>query len=89
MIKDLIKLYKDGKELTLLEITYFALSVVSFAVAGVLALFNQSLGLSVLIVPLIAFVAGLMNIVAWAVVRLIIESLINNQEIAKSEKAKK
>ena len=83
MIKELIKLYKDRRELTLLEITYFTLSVISFAVAGILALFNQALGLSVLIIPLIAFIAGLMNIVAWAVVRLIIEGLINRYKTTK------
>ncbi len=86
MIKDLIKLYKDRRELTLLEITYFALSVVSFAIAGILALFNQALGLSVLVVPLVAFIAGLMNIVAWAVVRLIIEGLINREKPDKNTK---
>ena len=83
MIKELIKLYKDRRELTLLEITYFTLSVISFAVAGILALFNQALGLSVLIIPLIAFIAGLMNIVAWAVVRLISEGLINRDKTTK------
>lgn len=75
MINSLVKLYKDGKELTLLEITYFALSVLSFVVAGVVALFNQSLGVSILIVPLIALIAGVMNIVAWSLVKLIIEHL--------------
>ena len=86
MIKELIKLYKDRRELTLLEITYFALSVISFAIAGVLALFNQALGISVLIVPLVAFIAGLMNIVAWAVVRLLIEGLMNRNKNSKDKK---
>lgn len=86
MIKELIKLYKDRRELTLLEITYFALSVISFAIAGVLALFNQALGISVLIVPLVAFIAGLMNIVAWAVVRLFIEGLMNRNKNSKDKK---
>ena len=76
MIKSLIKLYKDNKQLTLLEIAYFALSILSFAVAGIVALFNQSLGINILIVPLVAFIAGLMNIVIWAVIRLVIDALI-------------
>lgn len=91
MINDIIKLYKNGKELTLLEIAYFVITLVSFAVAGVIALFNQSLGVSVLIVPLIALIAGIMNIVAWSLVKLIIEHLIaarNNKEV-KDVKAKK
>ena len=84
MIKDLIKLYKERRELTLLEITYFALSVITFAVAGIIALFNQSLGVSILIVPLIALIAGVVNIVAWSVVKLLIESLINRKNADKA-----
>ena len=86
MIKSLIKLYKDNKQLTLLEIAYFALSILSFAVAGIVALFNQSLGVNILIVPLIAFVAGLMNIVLWAVIRLVIEALIERDKSAPKNK---
>ncbi|MBQ3309557.1 hypothetical protein IJG78_02670 [Candidatus Saccharibacteria bacterium] len=84
MIKDLIKLYKERRELTLLEITYFTLSVITFAVAGIIALFNQSLGVSILIVPLIALIAGVVNIVAWSVVKLVIESLINRKNADKA-----
>lgn len=86
MFKSLIKLYKDNKQLTLLEIAYFALSILSFAVAGIVALFNQSLGVNILIVPLIAFVAGLMNIVLWAVIRLVIEALIERDKSAPKNK---
>ena len=90
MINDIIKLYKNGKELTLLELAYFAITLISFAVAGVVALFNQSLGVSVLVVPLIALIAGVMNIVAWSLVKLIIEHLISSRESKKAEeKAKK
>ena len=85
-MKSLIKLYKDNKQLTLLEIAYFALSILSFAVAGIVALFNQSLGVNILIVPLIAFVAGLMNIVIWAVIRLVIEALIERDKSAPKNK---
>ena len=86
MFKSLIKLYKDNKQLTLLEIAYFALPILSFAVAGIVALFNQSLGVNILIVPLIAFVAGLMNIVLWAVIRLVIEALIERDKSAPKNK---
>lgn len=89
MIKGLIKLYKERRELTLLEIAYFALSVISFIVAGTIALFNQSLGISILIVPLCALIAGVVNIVAWSLVKLLVESLANKKsdgKIAKSAK---
>ncbi len=90
MIKDLIKLYKDRRELTLLEIAYFILSILSFVAAGVVALFNQSLGVSILIVPLVALVAGVMNIVAWSLVKLIIEALAKKcDEKTKENKSSK
>ena len=78
MIKELIKLYKDGKEFFLLELGFFTLSVISFAVAGIVALFSQALGLKILIVPLVTFIVGLINIVAWAVIKLIVDSLSQN-----------
>lgn len=89
MIKGLIKLYKERRELTLLEIAYFALSVISFIVAGTIALFNQALGISILIVPLFALIAGVVNIVAWSLVKLLVEGLANKKsdgKIAKSVK---
>ncbi len=90
MINDIIKLYKEGKELTLLEIAYFTITIISFAIAGVIALFNQSFGVSILIVPLVALVAGVMNIVAWSLVKLIVEHMISSRkEKSKSDKAKK
>ena len=89
MIKGLIKLYKDRRDLTLLEIAYFALSVFSFIVAGTISLFNQSLGVSILIVPLIALVAGVVNIVAWSLVKILIEGLANKKDDGKAAKASK
>ncbi len=89
MIKGLIKLYKDRRELTLLEIAYFALSVISFVVAGTVSLFNQSLGVSILIVPLIALVAGVVNIVAWSLIKIFIEALANKKDETKTSKATK
>ena len=86
MVKGLIKLYEERRELTLLEIAYFALSVVSFVVAGTVSLFNQALGISILIVPLIALIAGIVNIVAWSLVKLSIESLANKKSSGKTVK---
>ena len=75
MIKSLIKLYKDHRVLVLLDLAYLVLSILSFMVAGIVALFNQSLGISILIVPLTALVACVMNIVAWALVKLVMDQL--------------
>lgn len=70
----------------MLEVAYFALSLLSFAVAGVVALFNQSLGVSILIVPLVALIAGVMNVVAWALVKLVMEQIINVTKPKKDTK---
>ena len=83
MINDIIKLYREGRELTLLEIAYFAITLLAFGVAGVVALFNQSLGVSILIVPLVSLIAGVMNIVAWSLVKLIIEHIIESKKAQK------
>ncbi len=79
MFKGLINLYEGHRELTLLEITYFTLTVITFIVAGTIALFNQNLGVSMLIVPLITLIIGVVNIVAWSLVRLFVESLIERK----------
>lgn len=82
MVNDLIKLYKEGQKLTLLEIAYFAITILAFGVAGIVALFNQSLGVSILIIPLITLIAGVMNIIAWSLVKLIIEHMISRKQKA-------
>ena len=90
MVNDIIKLYKNGQKLVLLEVAYFTISVITFAVAGIIALFNQSLGVSILIVPLIALIAGVMNIITWSIVKLIIEHTIASKKAkAITKNAKK
>lgn len=80
MVKGLIKLYKENRVLVLLDIAYFALSILSFLLAGVVALFNQPLGVSILIVPLAALVACVMNVVAWAIVKLVMDQLSSSDK---------
>ncbi|MBO7720614.1 hypothetical protein J6S35_03230 [Candidatus Saccharibacteria bacterium] len=87
MVNDIIKLYKNKNELKLVEIAYFFVTVLSFVIAGIIALFSQSLGVSVLIIPLIALIAGVMNIVTWALVKTGVEYLISIKE--KKDDAKK
>ena len=84
----LSKQYREHKELVLLEWTYFGLAVVSIVIAGVLALFNQALGISVLIVPLIALIAMSTNVVAWALVKLAMETFLPKKS-DDSQSAKK
>ena len=86
MVNDLIKLYKEGQKLVLLEIAYFTITILAFGVAGIVALFNQSLGVSILIIPLVTLVAGIMNIIAWSLVKLIIEHMIASRKHKASKK---
>lgn len=93
----IIELYKEGQALILLEWIYAIVSIGALLLAGLLALVNQSLGVGFLIIPLVSFVAFSMNIVAWALIKLLIESaqpelkpsLSNAAEATKSSKTKK
>lgn len=79
IVKYLAKLYEERRELALLQWTYLAMAVVSVIIAGIFALINQSLGVSILIVPLVAFVAMSMNIIAWALVKLAADTFMKNK----------
>lgn len=67
------QLYKEQRELTILEITYLIVAVLSFLVAAVIALLNQSLGVALLIIPFVSFLALSANIIVWALIRMLLE----------------
>ena len=75
------QLYKEKRELTILEITYLIIAGISFLVSAVIALLNQALGVGLLIIPFIAFLAFSANLLVWALVKMLLE------ESSKSEKA--
>lgn len=90
MINYIVKLYREGRELALLEIAYFAITVFAFVVAAIVALFSQSLGVSILVVPLVSLIAGVMNIVAWSLVKLFVEKIAEGKKAKRiAEKAEK
>lgn len=60
------QLYKEKRELTILEITYLIIAGISFLVSAVIALLNQALGVGLLIIPFIAFLAFSANLIVWA-----------------------
>jgi uncharacterized membrane protein YhhN len=86
ILKYFAKLREERRELALLEWTYLAMAVVSVLIAGVFALFNQSIGMGMLIVPLVAFIAMSMNIVAWALIRLAMETWLPKRKSSKKSK---
>ena len=76
-------LYKDKRELTILEITYLVIAVIAFLVAAIIALLNQSLGVALLIIPFIAFLAFSANMIVWALVKMLLDE--SNREDTKTK----
>jgi len=70
------RLYSEKRELSLLQWTYVLIGGLSVLVAGVFALINQQIGLAMLIVPFVTFIAVSMNIVAWALIKLAADSFL-------------
>ena len=82
----IIKLYKNHRELLLVEITYLIITLIAFVVAGVIALFNQNFGVASLIVPLVSLIAFVVNIVVWAMVKFILDELVSWREKKNAKK---
>ena len=87
LLQYLKQLYKEQRELTVLEVTYLIIAVLSFLVAAVIALLNQSLGVALLIIPFVSFLALSANIIVWALVRMLLdESTKNDHKKSKVSK---
>ena len=82
----IIKLYKEHRELAILEWFYLFIAIAGVFVAGILALFNQAAGVAILIVPLIAIIAFAMNMICWAVIRLAIEGADPSRKTPEKKK---
>lgn len=80
------KLQKDNNRFGMLEYAYIVIIVVSVFIAGIIALFNQSLGVSVLVVPLIAAAAGTLNLVIWSLTKLAADAIANKDSAKKTTK---
>ena len=83
------RLHLDKRELALLEWTYLAMVIVSVLVAGICALFDQSIGVGLLIVPFVAFIAMSMNVVAWALIKLAADTILPKLQPDKKPNKKK
>ena len=68
------KMYREKRQVSLLTWTYVVISVVVIIVAGLIALINQSVGVAVLIIPLVAIAAMCANIMVWSLIRFILET---------------
>lgn len=78
-----LKYYRGKQELKLLEIVYFSLAGLTLLAAGIIALVNQSLGVSLLWLPGLFFGAGCTNILAWALIKLVADALDAKEELTK------
>jgi len=63
--------------LTLIETTYGLVALVFFLLAAVVSLLDRALGVALLIIPLISFIALATNVVVWALLKLFLESKIS------------
>lgn len=92
LLQYLKQLYKEQCELTILEVTYLIIAVLSFLVAAVIALLNQSLGVALLIIPFVSFLALSANMIVWALVRMLLDESTKNDhkksEVSKGEDEK-
>jgi hypothetical protein len=89
LLQYLKQLYKEQRELTILEVTYLIIAVLSFLVAAVIALLNQSLGVALLIIPFVSFLALSANMIVWALVRMLLdESTKNDHKKLKNSESK-
>lgn len=84
----LVELYKENRKLELLQYAYIGLLLASVVVCGLIALFNQALGVGCLIIPLICLVAFAMNMVAWSLIKTTIEHFYP-EVLKKAEKDEK
>ena len=86
--KKIIKISEDNSQMKLLQMLYATLCVLFVVIAGVISLFNQTFGISLLIVPLVTFTAFALNIVSLALVRLAISAARDNNAAANKAKNK-
>ena len=77
IVKYLKNLYQNKQELTLIETTYGLVALVFFLLAAVVSLLDRALGVALLIIPLISFIALATNVVVWALLKLFLESKIS------------
>ncbi len=82
------KLYREKSQVTLLTWAYVIISVAVVIVAGLIALINQSVGVAILIVPLVAVAAMCANIFVWSLIRFILDTHEQNEK-AKARAAKR
>ena len=77
IVKYLKNLYQNKEELKLVEVTYGLVALVFFLRAAVVQLLDRALGVALVIIQVIRFIALATNVVVWALLKLFLESKIS------------
>ena len=70
-----LKLYKEGKTYTLLQLFYSFAALASLIICGIIALINQNLGITLLFMPCGASVILGVNALVWSILKTFLDSL--------------
>ena len=82
------KMYREKKQLSLLTWAYAIISIAVVIAAGLIALINQSVGVAILIIPLVAIAAMCANVIMWSLIRFLLQTY-ETKEKAKQRAAKR
>lgn len=82
-------LYENHREFALLQWLYAIIAFLGLLIAGTIALMNQSLGISVLIVPAIFAIAFVANLVAWSLLNTVLRSVFPEEDATNTSKKSK
>lgn len=80
------KLQKEDNRYGMLELAYSVIAIVSIFIAGIIALFNQSLGVSLLVIPLVAAAACVLNVMIWSLTKLVADAIRDREAAKKANK---
>ena len=89
ILRYFIDLYRKNRQLALISWVYGIIAVVFVFVAGIFALINQSVGVAILIIPLVAICALSANVVVWALIHLMLDSTAKKLEESEKKAARK
>ncbi len=82
------KMYREKNQLSLLTWAYAIISIAVVIIAGLIALINQSVGVAILIIPLVAIAAMCANVIVWSLIRFLLQTY-ETKEKAKQRAAKR
>ena len=86
LIDKVLNLYENKREFTILQGAYLTIAILSLVFAGLVALINQSYGVSLLVVSLVAIIPFCTNVIAWALISLALGAMSEKRANRSKEK---